>query len=263
MPSDLSSPQVPEATPFRCHILTLFPDFFRSPLESSIVGRAIAARRLDVTLVDIREHTTDKHRTTDDTPYGGGAGMVMKPEPVVRAIEFVEARAGRAHRVLLSPQGRPFRQRDAERLAREPNLMMLCGHYEGVDERVLSHYIDEEISIGDFVLTGGELGALVVLDALSRLLPGVLGNVDSAKNESFSDPRLLEHPHYTRPFDFRGHLVPEVLRSGDHQRIETWRYRKSLLRTKTNRPDLFEAIRPEISEVDLVAIAEMASENDD
>ena len=141
--------------------------------------------------------------------------------------------------------------------------MMLCGHYEGVDERVLSHYIDEEISIGDFVLTGGELGALVVLDALSRLLPGVLGNVDSAKNESFSDPRLLEHPHYTRPFDFRGHLVPEVPRSGDHQRIETWRYRKSLLRTKTNRPDLFEAIRPEISEVDLVAIAEMASENDD
>lgn len=247
-----------EATLYRCHILTLFPEFFASPLQTSIMGRAIAAERLAVNLVDIREHATDKHRTTDDTPYGGGAGMVMKVEPIVGAIEFVEQTFGRTHRVLLSPQGRPFRQEDAQRLAKEPNLLMVCGRYEGVDERVREHYIDEQISLGDFVLTGGEFGALVVLDALARLLPGVLGNEESSKNESFSDARVLEHPHYTRPYDFRGHVVPEILRSGDHQRIEMWRRQRSLLRTKLNRPELFEEIRDEISEADLVAVEEQS-----
>jgi len=204
---------------------------------------------------DIREHATDKHRKTDDTPYGGGAGMVMKPEPIVRAIEDVEADAGhRLHRVLLTPQGTRFSQRSARRLAAtDGGIILICGRYEGFDERVREHFVDEELSIGDYVLTGGEPAALVVLDAVVRLLPGVLGNAASAADESFScasDGRLLEYPQYTRPFTFRGHSVPDVLRSGHHARIDRWRYEQSLLRTARNRPDLLRAAWLEISPQD-------------
>ena len=226
-------------SPFQCHILTLFPDFFTSPLSVSIVQRARKAGALEIATHDIRDQTTDRHRSADDTPYGGGAGMVMKPGPIVRSIEAVEEQVGhRLHRILLTPQGAPFTQQTAHRLAEmKQGVLMLCGRYEGVDERVREHFIDEEISIGDYILTGGEPAALVVVDALIRLRPGVLGNAASSVDESFSEG-LLEYPQYTRPQSFRALEVPAILSSGDHGRIARWRREQSLRRTLRRRPDL-------------------------
>ena len=222
-------------------VLTLFPEMLRSPLEHSILKRARESGRLDVRLVDIREFSTDRHRTVDDMPYGGGAGMVMKPEPIFRAVEQITADAGDAgpaRIVLMTPQGEPFSQERARELAQEDHLVLLCGRYEGVDERVREHLVTDELSIGDYVLTGGELPALVVLDAVARLIPGVLGDEESPRHDSFTDD-LLEHPQYTRPADFRGWTVPEILLSGHHEEVARWRRRQSLLRTLQRRPDLF------------------------
>jgi tRNA (guanine37-N1)-methyltransferase len=218
-------------------VLTLFPRMIEAPLEESILGKARAAGLLRVTVTDIRSFAEGKHRVTDDVPYGGGAGMVMKPEPLVAAIEAAKAREPSARVLLLSPQGRRFDQRAAQELVAQGNLILVCGRYEGVDERVLK-FVDEEISLGDFVLTGGEFAALAVIDAAARLVPGVLGNADSAASESFSGEGLLEGPQYTRPPEFRGLKVPDVLLSGDHAKIAAWRREQALLRTRDRRPDL-------------------------
>jgi len=220
----------------RIDVITLFPDFFRSPFDTTMLRKGRERGALDFRLLDIREHATDKHRITDDTPYGGGAGMVMKVEPLVGAIEAAMALEPQPHRVLLCPQGRPFTAAVARELARKPALALIAGRYEGVDERVRA-YVDDEISIGDFVLSGGEVAALVVVDAVARLVPGVLGNEASAADESFSHG-LLEYPQYTRPPEFRGQAVPEVLLSGNHQEIERWRRAEAIRRTAERRPDL-------------------------
>ena len=238
----------------RVDVLTIFPDMLRSPLEHSILKRAQAAGLLDVRLVDIRDFTTDRHRTVDDTPYGGGAGMVMKPEPIFRAVEALAASSdtpGTARIVLMTPQGEPFTQAHARELALEEHLVLLCGRYEGVDERVREHLVTDELSIGDYVLTGGELPALVVLDAVARLIPGVLGAEESPQQDSFTDD-LLEYPHYTRPADFRGWTIPDVLLSGHHEEVDRWRRRQSLLRTLVRRPDLFR--RHRLTEEDLTVL---------
>ena len=219
-------------------VLTLFPEIIRAYTEVGVLGRAIKRGLAQVNTVDIREFTDDRHRSVDDVPFGGGAGMVMKPEPVARAIEHV----GPVDvRILLTPTGRPFAQSDARRWASCGSLLFLCGRYEGVDARVAQRYIDDEVSIGDYVLSGGELAALVAIDATMRLRPGVLGNADSAEFESFSGG-TLEHPHYTRPAEWRGMAVPPVLLSGHHGQIEAWRRREALLRTAAYRPDLLASV---------------------
>lgn len=219
-------------------ILTLFPEMFDSYLTASILGRAIAQDKIRVRCHNIRDFATDKHRMTDDTPYGGGSGMVMKPEPLVRGLEAIQGRDGpRARVILLSPQGRLFNQKAAWELSRLPRLILVCGKYEGVDERVRVLAVDEEISIGDYVLTGGEVAAMVMLEAIARLLPGVLGDQASAKEESFSQG-LLEYPQYTRPREFMGCPVPDILLSGNHQEIAAWRRRKAVEQTFKKRPDL-------------------------
>jgi len=223
-------------------VLTLFPRLIAGPLGESLLGKAQEKGLLRVRVMDIREFAAGKHRVTDDVPYGGGAGMVMKPEPLVAAIEAARAALPGARVVLLSPQGTPFDQRKAEELAAGDRLVLVCGRYEGVDERVLA-YVDEELSLGDFVLQGGEVAALAVIEAAARLVPGVLGNEESAERESFAREMLLEGPQYTRPPEFRGATVPEVLLSGDHARIARWRRRNALLRTRERRPDLFEKLR--------------------
>jgi len=220
----------------RFHILTLFPEFFTSPLSSTMLQKGQERGALHFTLHNIRDHTTDKHRVTDDYPYGGGQGMVMKPEPVVVALEALDTAPERPWRILLSPRGQRFTQQRAAALAQRPALALLCGRYEGVDERVRG-FVDEELSIGDYVLSGGEAAALVLIDAVSRLVPGTLGCATSAADESFSDG-LLEYPQYTRPPEFRGLAVPEVLRSGDHATIARWRRQEALRRTYEHRPDL-------------------------
>ena len=219
----------------RIDVLTLFPEMFAGSLGHSIVRRAIERGLLRVELTDIRAFATDRHRTVDDYPYGGGPGMVMKPDPIFAAAESV-ARPG-SPIILLSPQGRRFTQQIATELASHEHLTLVCGHYEGVDERVRESLATDELSIGDYVLTGGELPAMVVIDAVARLLPGVLGSDDSTGEESHS-AGLLEYPHYTRPAEFRGHAVPEILLSGNHAEIARWRRRQSLLRTAERRPDL-------------------------
>ena len=218
-------------------VLTLFPRMIAAPLEESILGKAREKGLLRVQVTDIRDFAQGKHRVTDDVPYGGGAGMVMKPEPLVSAIEAARAASPGAHVVLLTPQGARFDQRKAEELARRKRLVLVCGRYEGVDERVLS-FVDEELSLGDFVLTGGEIAALAFIDAIARLVPGVLGNELSAQSESFSGEGLLEGPQYTRPPEFRGLRVPEVLLSGDHEKIARWRQDQAVARTRERRPDL-------------------------
>lgn len=227
----------------RIDILTVFPDMIREAVSHSILKRACENGLSEIIVHDIRDYTHDRHRTTDDAPFGGGCGMVMKPEPVFEAAESVKAQKPYGDIeplvVLMTPQGKRFDQSEARRLAEKPWLIFICGHYEGVDERIREHLVDEEISIGDYVLTGGELPALVVTDAVIRLIPGVLGGAESASKDSFWDG-LLEHPHYTRPADFRGHKVPEVLLSGHHAEIEKWRRRESLRRTYIRRPDLLE-----------------------
>jgi tRNA (guanine37-N1)-methyltransferase len=230
-------------------ILTLFPRACAGYLAESILGKAREAGLVAVRVTDVREHAPGKHRVTDDAPYGGGAGMVMKPEPLVDAIEAARARLPGALVLLTSPRGALLDQALARRLASHGKLILVCGRYEGVDERVTTA-IDMEVSVGDFVLTGGELAALCVVDAAARLVPGVLGNEASAGAESFAeDVPLLEHPHYTRPPVFRGQAVPEILLCGDHRRIERWRRRESLRATRERRPDLF--ARARLTEEDL------------
>jgi len=223
----------------RFDILTIFPEMFESPLRVSILKKAIDRGIIEVHLRDIRDYAEDRHRMTDDSPYGGGGGMVMKVEPIDRALSAVPLLAGDVPVVLLTPQGEPLSQKIAKELAGQPQIVMICGHYEGVDERVRKHLVNREISIGDYVLTGGELAALVLLDAVSRFVPGVLGNGESAVTDSFAEG-LLEYPHYTRPPEYRGWGVPDVLLSGNHREIEEWRLRQSLTRTKRKRPDLLE-----------------------
>jgi tRNA (guanine37-N1)-methyltransferase len=224
-------------------VLTLFPGILAGPLNESILKRGQEKGLLSVRTWNIRDYTEDKHRKADDSPYGGEAGMVLKPEPVFRAVEAVKtASSGNAFlTVLLSPQGRRFDHHAAELLSREQRrIILICGHYEAIDERVKDALVDEELSIGDYILTGGELAALVVIDAAARLVPGVLGDEESAYRDSFGDG-LLDHPHYTRPADFRGMQVPEVLLSGNHDAITKWRRRESLRATLLKRPDLLDA----------------------
>jgi tRNA (guanine37-N1)-methyltransferase len=224
----------------RFDILTVFPEMFASPCGCSLLKKAQDKGLIDIRLHDIRDCAEDKHRMTDDAPYGGGGGMVMKPEPIDRALRSIPT-AGETPIILLTPQGERFCQKMAEELAVHSQLVLVCGHYEGVDERVRTQLVNREISIGDYVLTGGELSAMVVVDAVSRLVPGVLGNSDSAGADSFS-MGLLEYPHYTRPAEYRGWKVPDVLLSGNHRQIEQWRRRESLLRTRKRRPDLLREV---------------------
>jgi tRNA (guanine37-N1)-methyltransferase len=219
----------------RIDVVTLFPSLFDEPLRVSLLGKAIEASLLQVHVHDLRAHGLGRHRTVDDEPYGGGAGMVMRPEPIFAAVETLAAE--NSHVVLMSPRGRRLDQDMVAGLAAREHLILVCGRYEGVDERVSEHLVDDEVSIGDFVLAGGELAALVVIEALSRLLPGVLGNEESLASESHT-AGLLEYPQYTRPADFRGLRVPDVLLSGDHGAIESWRRERSQEVTRARRPDL-------------------------
>lgn len=221
----------------RFTVITLFPEMFSSPLGHSILKKARENGLIRFSTIDPRSYATDRHHTTDDYPYGGGQGMVMKPEPLVAAIEAARSQTSGARVILLTPRGEVFRQATARRLAGEPEIVLVCGRYEGVDERVKS-YVDEEISIGDYTLSGGEPAAIAIIDAVARLVPGVLGNSDSALEESFTDG-LLEYPQYTRPEEYRGVKVPEVLLSGDHERIRQWRRQQSLAITRVRRPDLY------------------------
>lgn len=221
----------------RIDILTIFPELFESPLRASLLGKAIESGILDVRVHDARDHTSDKHRQVDDEPYGGGPGMVMKAEPILRAVRSLGE--GEKRIVLLSPAGRRLDQELVRELAGEPWLVLIAGRYEGVDERVVESLPAEEISIGDYVLSGGELPALVIVEAVSRLVPGVVGKGESLARESFEDD-MLDHPHYTRPQSIEGMEVPEVLLSGDHAAIERWRRDAALEKTRRNRPDLLE-----------------------
>ncbi|MBQ2770856.1 MAG: tRNA (guanosine(37)-N1)-methyltransferase TrmD [Clostridia bacterium] len=219
----------------RIDVLTLFPEMFEGVLGSSMLGRARANGLLDTRVHNIRDYTDNKHKKTDDYPFGGGAGMVMMAQPIFDCMAAVQGEE-KAHRILLTPRGKPLTTERARALSGEERLILLCGHYEGVDERVME-LIDEEISIGDYVLTGGELPAMVLIDCVSRFIPGVLGSAESAEDESFSEG-LLEYPQYTRPADFRGRLVPEVLLNGHHANILKWRREQAILKTRANRPDL-------------------------
>jgi tRNA (guanine37-N1)-methyltransferase len=218
-------------------ILTIFPQLFDSPFSHSILKRAQEAGLISVRFRDIRDFTEDKHRKTDDIPYGGGPGMVMKPEPIVAAIEAAVLPGKRVRRIYFSPQGRPLQQQHLASYLAYDQIILLCGRYEGVDERAIELAIDEEVSIGDYILTGGEFAAMVFVDAVSRLVPGVLGEEESLQTESFSTA-MLEYPQYTRPPEFRGHKVPDILLSGDHAKIESWRREQALERTRRKRPDL-------------------------
>lgn len=255
----------------RYDVLTIFPEFFTSPLGQSIIGRAIERGLIDVRTHNIRDYTTDRHRTTDDYPYGGGAGMVMKVEPVVRALEAITGSAGtgasgpeetpaggrlahgRTKIILTTPQGAPFTHGLAKELSALGNIVIICGRYEGVDERI-REFADIEVSVGDYVLTGGEIPALAIIDAVSRFIPGVLGEGTSAERESFADG-LIEYPQYTRPEEFRGMRVPDVLLSGHHAEIERWRRAQSITRTFLRRPDLIE--KAELTDVDRRLIEEL------
>jgi len=220
-------------------ILTIFPGFFQGPLQYGVVAKGVEAGLLQIHIHDLRDWTHDRHRTVDDRPFGGGEGMLLKPEPIFEAVESIWPEPQPNQRIiLLSAQGQRFTQQTARRLSHYQEILLICGRYEGVDERVAEHLADEELSIGDFVLSGGELGAALILDCVARLLPGVLGNEDSAIQESFSEPALLDCPHYTRPADFRGWKVPEVLLSGNHEEIRRWRRQAAGEKTARNRPDL-------------------------
>jgi tRNA (guanine37-N1)-methyltransferase len=231
----------------RFDVFTLFPEVFEPYLQASILQRARQHGLLEVHLHNIRDWTYDKHHVTDDEPYGGGGGMVMKPEPVFTAVEAVLGTSPECPLILLDPQGRLLTQKVAQELALQPRLALLSGRYEGIDERVRQHLVTDEISIGDYVLTGGELPALVLIDAVARLIPGALGDPDGAWDDSHASG-LLEYPHYTRPAEYRGWRVPEVLVSGDHARIARWRREQSLLRTRLRRPDLLD--KAELSKAD-------------
>ncbi len=223
----------------RFDILTLFPEMFTGVLGNSILKKAAEKQLVSYNIVDFRDFSEDKHQRVDDYPYGGGGGMVLTPQPIFDALDHVTKNVDTNKRkvILLCPQGERYTQKKAEELAQCEQLIFICGHYEGYDERIREHLVTDEISIGDYVLTGGELGAMVIIDSVSRLLPGVLGNETSAVTDSFSSG-LLEYPHYTRPVDFRGFKVPDVLTSGHHKNIEEWRHKEALKRTLTRRPDL-------------------------
>jgi tRNA (guanine37-N1)-methyltransferase len=238
----------------RFDVFTLFPEVFGTYLDSSILFRARQNGLLDVRLHNIRDWTVDRHHTTDDMPYGGGGGMVMKPEPIFAAVEMVLGIPPACPVILLTPQGRVFNQRVAQELAQQPHLGLLCGRYEGVDERVREHLVTDQISIGDYVLSGGELPALALIDALTRLIPGALGDPGGAADDSHA-MGLLEYPHYTRPPEFRGWQVPEILLSGDHGRVDRWRREQSLLRTRQRRPDMLETAP--LSEADRKFLAKL------
>lgn len=226
----------------RVDIVTLFPELFETFLKTSFVGRGVSGGQLEARLRSPRDFGLGRHKSVDDTPYGGGSGMVMRVDVLVACMEALDAEAEaegkpRAHRVLLTPQGKPFAQPAAQALAERPALMLICGRYEGFDERVRS-FVDEEISLGDFVMTGGEVAAMAIVEATVRLLPGVLGNMESTREESHGEDGLLEYPQYTRPAEFRGLAVPEVLASGNHAHIAKWRREQALAKTETRRPDL-------------------------
>lgn len=222
------------------YILTLFPEMVVNGLNTSIIGRAAEAGLLRLEAINIRDYSANKHHKVDDYPYGGGAGMLMQAQPVYDAFQYVQERIGKKPRcIYVTPQGRTFSQADAKAFAKEEDLVILCGHYEGIDERVLEEVVTDYVSIGDYVLTGGELPAMVLVDAVSRMVPGVLGNQESGDFESF-EGNLLEYPQYSRPEEWHGKKVPEVLLSGHHKNIEMWRRKQSVLRTKERRPDLLE-----------------------
>jgi tRNA (guanine37-N1)-methyltransferase len=247
----------------RIDILTLFPGMFDILSGTGIFQRAVAEGLVDIGIHNIRDYSHDKHHVVDDYPYGGGAGMLLKPEPIFEAVKAVKEAVQPPQDtpiILLTPQGRPFHQTDAHRLAQHSNLILLCGHYEGVDERVRQHLVTEEISIGDYVLTGGELAAMVVTDAVVRLIPGVLGSQDSPQDDSHSDG-LLEYPQYTRPADYRGWPVPEILLSGNHAQIARWRRQQALARTLQRRPDLLQTA--ELDAKDIQYIEELKSRPDE
>jgi tRNA (guanine37-N1)-methyltransferase len=233
----------------RINIVTIFPAYLEAPLSLSIPGRAAAAGLVQYRLVDLREYTHDRHHTVDDVPYGGGAGMVMKPEPFFEAVDEL---APKGPIVLLSARGRRFRHDDAVRFSLEPELTLLCGHYKDVDQRVADHLATHELSLGDFVVSGGEVGALAITDAVVRLLPGAMGDHEAAASDSFYDEGLLSAPSYTRPPEYRGHLVPDVLRSGDHARIETWRREEAERLTRERRPDLIQGLTASSTADDLI-----------
>jgi tRNA (guanine37-N1)-methyltransferase len=241
-------------------VVTIFPEIFNAYLDKGIIGKACEKRIINVDVLDLRDFTRDRHRTVDDVPYGGGPGMVMKPEPFEKAVEHVKADGADTMTIMMTPGGRPFDQRTAERLSKETRrLLFLCGRYEGIDERVREAFVDEDISVGDYVLTGGELPALVIIDAVVRLLPGVVGDKASLKEESFSWG-ILDYPHYTRPTEWRGLRVPEALLSGNHKEIERFRRKEALRRTLKRRPDLLE--RVSISEEDRNLISDIKEEEE-
>ncbi|MFN8671160.1 MAG: tRNA (guanosine(37)-N1)-methyltransferase TrmD [Candidatus Sericytochromatia bacterium] len=226
----------------KINILTLFPEFFVSPLNTSIIKRAIEAESLEVNIIDIRDFTFDKHKKADDAPFGGGCGMVLKPEPIFRAIEALNKKQPNTENyqkklIFTCPTGVNYDHKKAQEYAKLDEINILCGHYEGIDQRIIDHLIDEKISVGDYVLTGGEIPTLIIIDSVIRFLPNVLGNEDSAKQDSFSDG-LLDCPHYTRPANFNGWSVPEILLSGHHKNIDKWRLKEKFKRTLLNRPDL-------------------------
>jgi tRNA (guanine37-N1)-methyltransferase len=228
----------------RIDLLSLFQEMMKGPLEASLLGKAVEKERLDLAITDIREFATDRHRTADDTPYGGGPGMVMKCEPIVAALESLRGKNSLGRVVLMSPRGRRLSQDVVRELAQQPDMVLICGRYEGVDERISQEYCTDEISIGDYVLSGGELAALVVVEAVSRMLPGVIGDWESVTTDSFYNG-ILGPPQYTRPAEFRGVEVPQVLRDGNHAAIERWRRKEALRVTRERRPDLLEACTKE------------------
>lgn len=240
------------------HILTLFPAMFSGPFSESIVKRAVDQGLVEISIYNIRDYTSDKHHVVDDSPYGGGPGMVLKPEPIFKAVEAVRGETGMPV-ILLTPQGKLFSHRVAEELAQNEKMMLVCGHYEGVDERVREHLVTDEISIGDYILSGGELAAMVVVDAVVRQVPGVLGSEESVEDDSHAKG-LLEYPQYTRPQSFHNWEVPEVLLSGNHAEIARWRRTQSLKRTLRRRPDLLQ--QAELSDEDKKLIAQMEREED-
>ena len=243
----------------KCDVLTLFPDILAAYLDESILKRARENKLLDVRLVNIRDHTSDVHRTVDDYPFGGGAGMVFKPEPIFRAMDHLNEDGESRKVILLSPQGIPFDQKKAESLSRETRrITFICGRYEGVDERV-KNLADEEISIGDYIMTGGELAALVIIDAVTRLVPGAVGDEKSIEDESFSSG-LLEYPQYTRPREFRGMKVPDVLLSGNHEEIRLWRRKQAIRTTMKVRPDMLD--RMDLDDTDKKMMFEISSEDE-
>jgi tRNA (guanine37-N1)-methyltransferase len=233
------------------NVLTIFPEMFAPFWEHGIIKRSIDRNLISGSTINIRDFAKGKHRVTDDRPYGGGSGMVVKPEPLANAIRSAKKDSPSLRTILLTPQGRSFTQETAKELASEKGLLFVCGRYEGVDERICHDYIDDEISIGDYVLTGGELASMIIIDAVVRFIPGALGNADSAKKDTFSD-NLLEHAQYTRPRSFEGEEVPEVLLSGNHQQIEEWRFEESLIRTFLKRQDLLKERPLSVKEIEIL-----------